>query len=161
MSNDTRWLSLPCFHPVTVVPACFSTSHLCLRPTALATWDQLRSRGSMNCTTRTKSVAGVTLGSDRLRHLTLSGAVVLCRQWPSRQPGLADRGWLVNPRRWRGALILSIRCRLQRHHPVQTLFARESRSVLRKRDRRCYELLSKSSATSGRIGWEIMPSFER
>jgi hypothetical protein len=64
-------------------------------------------------------VAGVTLRSDRLRQLTLAGAVVLCRQWPSCQPGLADRGWLVDLRRLRGALILSIRCRLQRHHPIK------------------------------------------
>ena len=48
MSNDTR-PSLPPFPSSTVLPACFSMLHLCLRPMALATWDQLRSRGSINC----------------------------------------------------------------------------------------------------------------
>ena len=47
---------------------------------------------------RTKLVAGVALGPDGLRQLSLSIAVILRRQRPSDQPRLAHRGWLVTPR---------------------------------------------------------------
>src|SRR4029450_2196639 len=44
---------------------------------------------------RTKLVAGVALGPDGLRQLSLSIAVILCWQRASDQPRLAHRGWLV------------------------------------------------------------------
>ena len=57
-------------------------------PVAIAWIDQLS-----DC--RTRLVAGIAIGPDRLRQLSLSIAVVLRRQWPFNQSRLAHRGWLV------------------------------------------------------------------
>ena len=40
-------------------------------------------------------MASAAAGSDRIRQLAVSIAVVFCRQRTSDQPGLADRGWIV------------------------------------------------------------------
>src|SRR6476620_2385191 len=67
---------------------------------ALVLWDRRcrTSRGRVDRSTfrcRTKLVAGVAVRPDRLRKLSLSIAVILCRQRPSDQSRLAHRGWLV------------------------------------------------------------------
>src|SRR5215469_4774026 len=57
---------------------------------------------------RTKLVASVALGPDGLRQLSLSVAIVLCRQRPFDQPRLAYRGWLVRSWRLCGTFVFSI-----------------------------------------------------
>ena len=94
MSNDSGRTSsisivLPCFR---VASARYVVA-LALRHRRRRTGCDRVDRSTLRC--RTKLVAGVALGPDGLRQLSLSIAVVVRGQRPSDQPRLAHRGWLV------------------------------------------------------------------
>ena len=95
MSNDSRSESssisivLPCLR---LASARYVVA-LALRHWRRGTRCDRVDRSTLRC--RTKLVAGVAVGPDRLRQLSLSIAVVLRRQRPSDQSRLAHRGWLV------------------------------------------------------------------
>ena len=64
-------------------------------PSSLAWIDRLSRRGSI-------VVASAAAGPDGVWRLAVSSPVVVRRQRPSDQPGLADRGWTIEGQRLRG-----------------------------------------------------------
>ena len=79
MSNDTVRNFLH-FHRPTVLLGCFCMLLRCPRPTALATWDRLRSRGSINFAMQDKA------GGRRCpwaRRVTATLLINRCRRSPA------------------------------------------------------------------------------
>jgi hypothetical protein len=72
-------------------------------------------------------------GPDGVRQLSVSIAVLFCRQRDPGQPGLADRGRIVTPRGLRTAPVCGNRRRLRHGYPVQTLVAGEGLDELQRR----------------------------
>ena len=150
------------FHRPIVPLACFCMLRRCPHPTALATWDQLRLRGSTNFAMQDKAGGRRCRWARRVTVILLINHCHPLRQRPSHQSRLADRGWLVTPRvtsrRPHSLHPLSITTRLFRSN---ISYSRKLGPILLERDPRSYELPLNSSATSRRTGWKITHSFGR
>ena len=126
MSDDSRPISLPPFPPgyrasglllhVTSLPSPYGIGDV--GPAAMEWIDLLMRR-------RTELVAIVALGPDRIRQLSVSIAIVFCRQRNSNQPGLADRRWIVARNVLRATVVFGNRRRLREGYHLQTPVARE------------------------------------
>ena len=115
MSDNGRPISLPRFRRSTAPPALLL--HVTSLPSPYGIGDVGPAAIGVDRSTlrrRTKLVAGVALGSDGIRQLSVSIAVVFCRQRTSDQPGLADRRWIVARKRLRGTVVFGNRRRLRR-----------------------------------------------
>ena len=97
MSNDSGLES----SSISIVLPCLWLAFACyVVALALRHWRRGTSCDRVDRSTvrrRTKLVAGVALGPDGLRQLSLSIAVVVRGQRSFDQPRLAHRGWLVTP----------------------------------------------------------------